>query len=373
MGQEEVVIRGGNVVTSYGIIEADVWISRGIIRRIAKDSLPKAVMGKARPHEIDASGMYLLPGFVAMPERPHGRTRRLPEYLDAIRLLIRQGYTCLVDTLQPEAWMDHSQVRYQTAMHFNNLIDYTLLVELPASWLNGKTVRRWCGEGYRLLRVVVHRPEELFRIDWETISPLLTSYKVMLQLRVPKEAKLHHEERLRLHRQWLSLCRHWKIRTWVEGDPALDLKDCDPYYHVFRLRGEQCERALRQLVGHWFRSLPVVAALDEVQVDLRHTDYDPESLLCLLVRVASTNAAKAAGLYPRKGRIMPGADADILFLKKEHWLTNFALSTILNLSEFFLPTSVMSNGKWLYRNQCYASTIGMGRCLLDIKPYNYVI
>ncbi|UYZ11750.1 amidohydrolase family protein [Brevibacillus sp. WF146] len=373
MRQEEVVIRGGSVVTSYGVVEADVWISGGTIRRIAKDSLPREAKGTARPNEIDASGMYLLPGFVAMPERPHGRIRRLPEYLDAIRLLIRQGYTCLVDTLQPEAWMDHPQVRYQTAMHFNNLIDYTWQVELPASRLNGETVRRWCSEGYRLLRVVVRRPEELFRMDWETISPLLTSYKVMLQLRVPKEAGLNGEERLRLHRQWLSLCRCWQIRTWVDGEALLTFEEVDPYYHVFRLRGEHCERALRHLAGHWFRSLPVIAALDEVQVNLRRREWDPESLLCLLVRVASTNAAKAAGLYPRKGCIIPGADADILFLKKEHWLTKFVLSTILNLSDFLLPTSVMSKGKWLYRNQCFASTIGMGRCLLDIKPYNYVI
>jgi cytosine/adenosine deaminase-related metal-dependent hydrolase len=130
---------------------------------------------------------------------------------------------------------------------------------------------------------------------------------------------------------------------------------------------------MRLLHSKWYDPCPVAARIQDVRVEYRRKWCKQEELLCLLVRLAAKNAAKVVGLYPQKGILAPGADADIVFLKKENWLTKIDLSTILNFSEWLLPTSVMSNGKWIYRDLRFTPKIGTGRYLRDTKPYSFVI
>jgi len=373
MAMNELVIRNGTVVTASGIVEADIWIEDGKIKRVAKELL-RVYRDTDQPlEEWDASGMYILPGFLALPDKSYAKIRSLEEYLHAVRSLAANGYTCMTDVLHVDPWKKSDQWRYQAAIHFNNVIDYTMVVEVSASQMARGLVRQLCLEGYRSIRVTVRKQEEINRLEWETFSPILTSYRVLLTLHIPDDSAISREEKRNMHRQWLRRCRFWQIRTWVKADWAQALESFDDFYHVYQVKGMTADHALRFLAEHPFRSLSVMASLDSVQVDLRRTKWLDAELLRLLVKLCSTNTAKALGLYPRKGCIIPGADADLLFVKKEQWLTKFDLYTILNFSEIRLPTSVMSNGKWIFAEQQFAATIGMGRCHLDIKPYNFVM
>lgn len=372
MSHQELVIRGGTVVTSYGVKEADIWIADGKITRIAKDTLPKSSMGVPLV-EIDAEGMYLLPGFVALPDTPLYKVRERDSYLDRFRHLIKLGCTSLVDTFYPEPWMNHTQVKYQQAAHYNSLVDYVWHIGLDVSQLSEAQVHAWKRRGFSALHVTVRTPEEISSVNWETISSLHPSNKTILHLHMPSSG-LGKEQKDRLRRSWMETTQYWKLRTVIpDSTTELESIEADPYYHIFRLKKEWTDRALRQMKRHWFRTWQVAAPLHDVQVDVRRKWCEPDELLCLLVRLASTNVAKAVGLYPRKGTLLPGSDADIVFLKKEFWLTKYDLSTILNFSETQLPASVMSNGKWIYRDMQFSASIGMGRCLFDTKPYTYVI
>lgn len=373
MQQRELVIRGGEIVTSHGIKEADIWIADGKIRRIAKDTLPKT-SDKAPPVEVDATGMYLLPGFVAIADNPATRSWKPAPYAENMRELVRFGYTCMLDTLYPESWMDKQQIEYQKTLHYNSWIDYVWEVGVEASRFREKEVREFIKMGYSLIHITVRELAEISCIDWETISPMLTSYKTMLHLHIPFDLSVNREQRERIRREWLETTRYWKLRTLLPDHPSqAHAAAIAPFYHTFVVKGESTDQTLRQIQRNWFYPWPVAADLRDVRVDLRRRWCEREELLCMLVRLTSANAAKAVGLYPRKGSITPGADADLVFLKKENWLTKYDLSTILNFSECQLPTSVMSNGKWLYRDMRLISSIGTGRCLFDSKPYAYVI
>ncbi|MFD2371753.1 dihydroorotate dehydrogenase [Brevibacillus sp. GCM10020057] len=371
MVREEIVIRGGKIVTPFYVKEADIWIANGKITRVAKDTMPKISLTKP-PVELDATGMYLLPGFIAIPDSPIYRVKERNQYMSCIQNFIKRGCTSLVDTFDPEAWMNDSQIRYQQTAHFNSMIDYVWHVGIDARQLGGGEAARWFHSGYPSLLIRMRDEEDFSSINWETISRLHTSNKTILHLHVPP-GSMAKEQRERLLQLWLTATRYWKLRTVLTDSTARYDLDTDSYYHIFRLSREWTERAMRQMHRHWFRNLPYIAPLHDIQFDVRRSWCSDEELLCLIVRLASANVAKAVGLYPAKGALLPGSDADIVFLKTENWLTKFDVSTILNFSETHLPTSVMSNGRWIYRDMRFCSSIGMGRRLFDTRPYSYVI
>lgn len=374
MTMEETVIRNGTIVTANGMMERDLWIRGGKIIRIAKDVLgAKRIGKKGGVQEWDATGMYVLPGFVAMPDTPVVKQRKKTDYLAAERNLVAFGYTCKAEMLPLRPWRNAAQRRYQSVIHYNSMIDYTLMVEVSAPLLDIHLLRQLCAEGYRIIRVRIRHPEEIFRLDWETLSPTLTSYKVLLTLAVPEESGFSREERKRISSLWLHRCRYWQIRTWVQAEGDLPVEEEHSFYHLYQAEGVTCDQALRSFIHTPFQPLSVMAGLDSVHIDLRRMRCRGEELLSALVKLCATNTAKAMGLYPRKGSISLGADADLLFLKKEQWLTKFDLSTILKFSEIRLPTSVMSNGKWILHGEQFSPMIGMGRCLLHTKPYSFVM
>lgn len=369
--REEMVIRGGTIVTPYAVKEADIWIANGRITRVAKDTLSKYSQASP-PVEVDATGMYVLPGFIAMPEIPVYRLKERNDYLACMQGFIKKGCTSLVDTFYAEAWMNDFQILYQQTAHFNSMIDYVWHVGIDAKQLGGGEAAKWFRSGYPALHIRMRGEEDFSSLNGETISRFHTSNKTILHLHA-LPGSMAREQRQRLLQLWLTTTRYWKIRTVLTDSTDGHDLDTDPYYHIFRRKKEGAERAMRQMHRHWFRSLPCIAPLHDVQLDVRRRWCSDEELLCLLVRLASANVAKAVGLYPAKGALLPGSDADIVFLKKENWLTKFDVSTILNFSETHLPTSVMSNGKWIYRDRRFCSSIGMGRRLFDTKPYTYVI
>ncbi|GED23958.1 hypothetical protein BAG01nite_00600 [Brevibacillus agri] len=373
MPEQGMVIRGGAVVTAHRVKEADIWIAGGKIVRIAKDTLPKTTATTVF-EEVDASGMYLLPGFVALPTQSLYKIKDGKTYIEVMRELVRSGCTSFVDVLRPEPWMSRPQVEYQQTRHFNSPLDYAWHVAIEPAQLQPRTVAQYSELGFSSFHVTVRSPEEISTINWETLLPLHTSKQTILHLHIQNDASVKKEQRDLIRQLWLDATRYWKVRT-VIADPsaAFEPKQSDPFLHIFRLNAETTDRAVRYIYQRFYDSCQVASPLQEVRIDYRRRWCSPEILLCLLVRLASTNVAKAIGLYPQKGSLTPGADADIVFLKKENWLTKYDLSTILNFSEMHLPASVMSNGKWMYRNAQFSSSIGMGRRIFDTKPNAYVI
>ncbi len=98
------------------------------------------------------------------------------------------------------------------------------------------------------------------------------------------------------------------------------------------------------------------------------------------VALNCTNPAKIFGLYPRKGTLIPGADADILIWdpgkKIRHGVANSAQRTDYNLYEGWelqgVPLAVYLRGKLLVRDGRWYGKAGMGR-FLHRSPYAPVL
>jgi dihydropyrimidinase len=89
------------------------------------------------------------------------------------------------------------------------------------------------------------------------------------------------------------------------------------------------------------------------------------------VNVTSTAAAKRYGLYPQKGTITPGADADLVLLDPNHEMTITAKILHQNCDYtpyegFHLkgwPSTVLSRGKVIVQNGKFVGVQGQGRYL----------
>jgi len=89
------------------------------------------------------------------------------------------------------------------------------------------------------------------------------------------------------------------------------------------------------------------------------------------VALTSTNPAKIFGLYPRKGALLPGSDADIV-LWDNHCMINYGTAiahqrTDYNLYEawdlFAIPDKVFLRGQLIVDGEKWLGTAGMGKFL----------
>ncbi|MCK4901213.1 MAG: amidohydrolase family protein, partial [Anaerolineales bacterium] len=98
------------------------------------------------------------------------------------------------------------------------------------------------------------------------------------------------------------------------------------------------------------------------------------------VALTSTNVAKIFGLYPRKGTLLPGSDADIVIWDPDRRLT-YGIShahhrTDYNLFEGWelvgFPEKVLLRGQLIVDGDMWLGSAGMG-CYQNRQPYAEVI
>ncbi|OAJ73490.1 hypothetical protein AYJ08_13720 [Brevibacillus sp. SKDU10] len=372
------IIRNASVVTQHAVKQADIWIQNGKIVRTHTDTLRREwSSGQARV-EIDASDYYILPGFLQVMKAHSLNYRPTQSYVQQIQMLVEQGITTFIDTIKIGKWMDESQCMYQLSPHYNSPLDYAVRIEIMASECHYDRIRQLIKQGFRLIQIVVCTVEEVHRINWNRLYPLLLQEGVSLHLHILGET-ISREDRQIIIEAWLQYCHYGKIRTCINENQTKDvIKEAISFYHlqpVGKLEEKQKEHGwILKHLRDWYSHHSLYASIKELTVPSQFwARGQAERILSLTVRLASTNVAKLAGCYPIKGSLLPGADADLLFLKKDKWLTNHSISTMLILSEVCNPVRVMSKGVFIYQNGTHHSTIGAGKHLRPLRPYNYAM
>ena len=115
----------------------------------------------------------------------------------------------------------------------------------------------------------------------------------------------------------------------------------------------------------------------ETQMPLMLTEVNHGSMsICDYVRLSSFNPAKIWGLYPRKGAILPGADADlaIVDLSRDDTLTDTALQSRSKISPWNgrrvkgLPLHTLVRGRFVMKDRkLIDGTRGWGRSVHHIQ------
>ena len=115
----------------------------------------------------------------------------------------------------------------------------------------------------------------------------------------------------------------------------------------------------------------------ETQMPLMLTEVNNGRLsICDYVRLSSFNPAKIWGLYPRKGAIVPGADADIALvdLAREHVISDAALQSRSKISPWEgrrikgLPLHTLVRGRFIMKNRKLVDGVrGYGRSVHVIQ------
>ena len=76
-----------------------------------------------------------------------------------------------------------------------------------------------------------------------------------------------------------------------------------------------------------------------------------------LVRIGATNTAKVFGLYPRKGALLPGADADIVIVDPER-------EAVVDESFYHCLCQVSVYAGWRFKGMA-RTTIVRGRVMME--------
>jgi len=114
----------------------------------------------------------------------------------------------------------------------------------------------------------------------------------------------------------------------------------------------------------------------ETQMPLMLTEVNNGRMsTCDYVRLSSFNPAKIWGLYPHKGAIQPGADADlaIVDLKREHTLADAALQSRSKISPWNgrkikgLPIHTLVRGRFVMKGRKLTGARGFGRSVHTIQ------
>ncbi|MGC5324578.1 hypothetical protein [Brevibacillus sp. SYSU BS000544] len=371
---QSLILRGGTVVTGSGLQTADIAIKNGKIQCVLPDYRllsKQKVDSNNLPEIIDISSFFVLPGFISL--HPGNRIAQSADKMNGqIQSFLARGITSFVDILPLHIWEGKDRLAYLLNPFQSSEMDYAVRIQLPVEKFTYAHVRILRSLGHRWIDVMVHSKEQLNEIEWDKLYPLLAQHHIFLSLVIPGDGNLSQSEREQIKYEWYELCRYGNIRSLVQGKRKHRLND--DYYLIQQLSPTEIPEHLSAIrENNWLALEPIVASFEDWVEPIATKGWTGEDLLAVLVRLASANVAKTVGLFPYKGCLAPGADADLVLLEKSEWLTNFDRSTMLKISEICLPTYVMTKGQWQYvfGKQVLQST--NGEYLQQLKPYNYTI
>lgn len=347
------VVRGGTVVTARGAMRADLWVRGGKVERVVPFCEGTAPVIREGP-TLDAEGAWITPGWVLTSG--HFAAEGAPSYRERLGAWIRRGVTTVVEGVDPGWGPLADAVDRGRAAHFNSCLDYAFKLDIAFEAANRFLFRYASGQGLRLVEVRVGDPKHLGHSRWGELFVAVQNHGLRLVLRPEPPHPVDSPD----GRRWLS---RWAARVaegvsgvappvvaWPFGRPDRPVPLPDGVSAVCTLTGKG-EKVLGDPSVVALR-LPEEPEQAEWELPVERADI----ALVEAVRLLSTNPAKLAGLYPQKGSLAPGGDADFLLF----WPHDRRLS-------LFQPDAVFVRGVSVGHHPFRALSPGSG-CLLAARP-----
>jgi len=418
-----ILIRGGTVVTATGSSAADVLIDGETVAALLDPAHTGSFAGLA-DRSIDATGKYVIPGGIDVHthlDMPFGGTFSADDFETGTRAAAWGGTTSLVDfAVQPkgsslretlDAWHAKAEgkasIDYGFHMIISDVNEQTLkemdvLQAMQRAASSGATIMMHAENGIAIDVLVAQalasghtdpgwhgrtRPPELegeataraIRLAQVTGAPL---YIVHLSAQQALQAVIEARDDGRnvfaeTCPQYLYLSQDDLDAPGFEGAKYVcspPVRPKEHWAHLWRgLRTNDlsivstdhcpfCFKEQKEMGRGDFSKIPNGMPGIEHRVDLLHQGVvDGELSLARWVEVNSTTPARMFGLYPRKGTIAPGSDADIvvydpalrhvLSVETHHMAVDYSayegrevqggVSTVLSRGEI-----LVSDGQW---------------------------
>nr|XP_011729872.1 dihydropyrimidinase isoform X4 [Macaca nemestrina] len=401
------LIRGGRVVNDDFSEVADVLVEDGVVRALGHDLLPPggAPVGL---RVLDAAGKLVLPGGIdthTHMEFPFMGSRSIDDFHQGTKAALAGGTTMIIDFAIPqkggslieafETWRSWADPKV--------CCDYSLHVAV--TWWSDQGAKKMLAlgitgpEGHELCRPEAVEAEATLRaitIASAVNCPLYivhvmskSAAKVIADARrdgkvvygEPIAASLGTDGTHYWNKEWHHAAHH------VMG-PPLRPDPSTPDFLMNLLANDDltttgtdnctfntCQKALGK---DDFTKIPngVNGVEDRMSVIWEKGVHSGKMDENRFVAVTSTNAAKIFNLYPRKGRIAVGSDADIVIwdpkatrtisAKTHHQAVNF------NIFEGMVchgvPLVTISRGKVVYEAGVFSVTAGDGK-FIPRKPF----
>ena len=284
------LIKGGTLVYGSGLKDEDILIENGIIIEIRP-----GIKGHGQLKLLDATGNYILPGFIATKrDRQDGQNF---------------GITTFVKSMDPaNAWQE-------TEGDPQDYVYVPIIKEFVREELYelGKKEVKVLQLSPGLTKLVGGANGEVWQRRLKDLGMVLS---------------IHDEDYPSYESCQLPFVVNYGRIKWADREQL-----------VLHVQEEQVENWFRQTRGLDAR-LPHPYWVDAYTCPMPNlsTEEEIEQFLLMLTKARSSLPSKLFGIYPRKGSLHIGGDADLMLIDKN--------SLSAKSHPFFSPKYVMIKGEW---------------------------
>ncbi|MBP1933429.1 hypothetical protein [Ammoniphilus resinae] len=302
------LIKGGSLVYGSGIKREDILLSGGVIAEI-RESIPE----REGMQVVDASSFYVLPGFIAS-------VKAGDEDIAIQSGITTQIKECSIERLKEQfetkSFVTDGQADFVYQVSLSNLSKESL------EWLGRRSVK------------VISLGQ--FPIHWRDLIPRLQRLGFIFHLESPDRSLLN-EVPLPFIVPYSKMKSTIRKRTILHITPAEKL--------IWQKKMSQLDPYV--IESYWFDGFPCPTP----------SSWKSTDEWMMLVKTMAQIPAKLFGVYPRKGSLALGADADLLFFSKDRQSTH---------AQGMIPSKVLVRGvthdgenpaligRFLPANQTYA-------------------
>ncbi|KAJ6652662.1 hypothetical protein lerEdw1_011207 [Lerista edwardsae] len=358
---DRLLIKGGRIINDDHSFYADVYLEDGLIKQIGENLI---VPGGVKT--IEANGRMVIPGGIDVNtylQKPFQGMAAVDDFYQGTKAALAGGTTMIIDHVLPEPGSSllTSFEKWHEAADTKSCCDYSLHVDIT-NWYDG--IRE------ELDILVQDKGVNSFQVymAYKDLYQMTDSqlYEAFTFLKSLGAVIMVHAENGDLIAQ--------------EQKRILEMGITGPEGHALSRPEElEAEAVFRAITIASRINCPVYitrvmskSAADIISLARKKGKMDENQF----VAVTSTNAAKIFNLYPRKGRIAVGSDADIVIWDPEKGKTITAKShksaVEYNIFEGMechgAPLIVISQGKIVFEDGNLHISKGMGR-FIPRKPY----
>jgi hypothetical protein len=323
----EFIVRGATLINPERCFSADVWVKDEKFYYI-HEHIPRKTMIQ----EIDGSEQYMLPGFFHFGSSLGNKRTSVGEFHNIQKQWIKEGFTVYVDDLsmiRTPNW--RMSLGYELAMHHNSGLAYKVRLRVPYQLINESLLRAVFAHRLSMIDMIVQPSDSLQDSFWPLLLAGFSQYRIAIKLSFSEECTLREKKRwLTEHLPLLvSMLEYRAIPLVLDEHP--DIVKC-VFGHKQSYGAYITWEVDKSSSFSYRRKQFGTLAFPQEGIE----EGRIEKALRRIVEIQSRLPARLFGLYPQKGALVAGSEADFFLIPKKFFG---------NGATFWNPSFVYTNGR----------------------------